>query len=216
MAKILVVDDSELVRTNLAEILSGEHEVLQANDGDAAVSIARNGDRPDLILLDIHLPGKDGYEVCSGLKETPETAEIPVIFITSLSSEKERVRGFLAGADDYIVKPFYPEELLARIRLHLDSRKAKDQAVELEKLKLLHEMAVTLSHQIYNPITAVFGCIGVLEDETGGLGETAKYSVAGIREGLERIRLIVDRLSHASRMSRVAYDENHMIDFSPE
>jgi DNA-binding response OmpR family regulator len=216
MARILVVDDSELVRANLSEILSGEHEVVEATDGDGAVSLARDSARPDIILLDIHLPGTNGYDVCSALKSGPETANIPVVFITSLSSEKERVRGFQAGADDYVVKPFYPEELLARIRLHLDSCKAKDQAVELEKLKLLHEMAVTLSHQIYNPITAVFGCIGVLEDETGGLGDTAKYSVAGIREGLERIRLIVDRLSQASRMSRVAYDENNMIDLSLE
>jgi DNA-binding response OmpR family regulator len=214
MARILIVDDSEVVRAKLSEILSREHELLTAIDGESAVSIAVGEEKPELILLDVHLPGTDGYEVCRSLKSFPETAHVPVIFITSLASERERVRGFEAGAEDYIVKPFYPEELLARVRLHLDLRKAKEQAVELEKLKLLQEVAVSLSHQIYNPMTAVFGCLGVLEAETGELNETARYSVAGIREGLERIRTIVDRLSRASRIPRVAYDENQMIDFS--
>lgn len=214
MANILIVDDSELIRANLSDILSREHTVIAVRDGSEAQALAAGDPVPDLILLDIHLPGADGYAVCRALKEQPRTAGIPVIFITSLSSERERVRGFDAGAEDYIVKPFYPEELLARIRLHLELRKAKEQALELERLKLLREMATSLSHQLYNPITAVYGCIGILEDETGGLGEAARYSVAGIREALERIRVIVDDLSRASRLSRVAYDRNQMIDFT--
>src|SRR4051794_26092352 len=123
MAKILLVDDSQLVRVKLTDILSREHDVISAGDGDAAISLAET-ERPDLILLDVHLPGTDGYAACRSLKSSPATEEIPVIFITSLSSERERVSGFEAGAADYIVKPVYPEELLARVRLHLDSRKA--------------------------------------------------------------------------------------------
>lgn len=212
MAQILIIDDSRLVQARLSDILSPDYRLSFADDGPCGIA-AFLKEPPDLVLLDIHLPGMDGYEVCRQLKGEPGGAKIPVIFITSMGSEQEKVVGFEAGADDYIVKPFYPEELRARIKLHLGSRRAAEQEIELERLKLFREMAVALSHEINNPLTAVYGCLYILEKENNDKSEELNYSLRGIKKELERIRDIVKRFSDASRTATISYDSStNMID----
>ena len=214
MSRILIIEDNKLTQAQLAHILDEKYNLNFAEDGLAGLAAVPHL-KPDLILLDINMPKMDGYQVCKILKGDKKTREIPLIFITSLSSEKEKVKGFEAGADDYIVKPFYPEELLVRVRAHLASRRAKEQAIELEKLKILQEMAVALSHQINNPLTAVYGCLYILEKEAEHLTETAQYSLDGIRDGLEKIKVIVNRLSKASRVAKTTYNRDTvMIDLN--
>ncbi|HWI40050.1 MAG TPA: response regulator, partial [Verrucomicrobiae bacterium] len=179
---ILIIEDSAVARAHLSDLLEG-YRLRMATDGPSGLAAAAE-EPPDLILLDIHLPGMDGYDVCRRLKGEEGTRDIPVLFITSLGSGEERVQGFQAGGEDYIVKPFFPSELLARVRVHLELRRAKRQAIELEKLNILREMAVALSHQINNPLTAVFGCMYILEKETAEqemLPEVAKQSLEGMR-----------------------------------
>lgn len=214
MSRILVIEDNKLTQSQLDRILSEKYDLHFADDGVAGLAAVPQL-HPDLILLDIHMPKMDGYQVCRILKSDAKTREIPLIFITSLSSEKEKVMGFEAGAEDYIVKPFYQEELLARVRAHLALRRAREQAIELEKLKILQEMAVALSHQINNPLTAVYGCLYILETEEGVKSETARYSLEGIKEGLEKIRVIVNRLSNASKVAKTSYNRDTvMIDLN--
>ena len=207
MSRILIIEDNKLTQAQLAHILDEKYNLSFADDGLAGLAAVPQI-KPDLILLDFNMPKMDGYQVCKILKGDTNTQEIPLIFITSLSSEKEKVQGFEAGAEDYIVKPFYPEELLARVRAHLESRRAKEQAIELEKLKILREMAVALSHQINNPLTAVYGCLYILEKEAENLTETALFSLDGIKEGLEKIKEIVTRLSQASRVAKTTYNRD--------
>lgn len=115
-AKILVVDDSEqnlaLVRAYLAHF---GYDVLTASSGEACLEVVA-GEVPDLILLDVLMPGMDGYEVCRILKEGKATWQIPVILLTSLSEVEDKVRGIEAGADDFISKPFNKLELSTRVR----------------------------------------------------------------------------------------------------
>ncbi|HEY6009729.1 MAG TPA: response regulator [Geobacteraceae bacterium] len=207
MEKILIIDDSRISQALVAEIFSGKYDLEFQNDGPAGISAAQHHP-PDLILLDIHMPKMDGFEVCRILKGDEKTRDIPVIFITTLDSETEKVKGFEAGAEDYVVKPFYMEELEARVRVHLASRRAKAQALELERLSVFKEMAVAISHEINNPLTSIYAFLYVLERDLAESSETVKNSLEGIRDEVKRIQLITGRLAQASKASKVNYNRD--------
>nr|MBF0223793.1 response regulator [Desulfobulbaceae bacterium] len=114
---ILIVDDDLVGRTLLKGALD-EYETALAEDGFTALKTI-SASHPDLILLDVNMPGMDGFEVCKKLKESPATAEIPIIFITGLSQTTDISRAFREGAVDFITKPFEISEVQARIKTHL-------------------------------------------------------------------------------------------------
>ena len=114
--KILIVDDELSARTGLAKLLGREgFEVSQAGDGQSALAACASF-RPDLILLDIVMPGMDGFEVCRRLKTNPATHHIPVVMVTALDQPSDRVRGLESGADDFLSKPTPELALIARVR----------------------------------------------------------------------------------------------------
>lgn len=115
---VLVVDDDRLNRTALAELLQEDHRILLARDGESALSQLR-GTAVDLVLLDVSMPGMDGFEVLARLRADEETASIPVIFITGKTEEAEEERGLLMGAADYVNKPIRGAVVRARVRSHL-------------------------------------------------------------------------------------------------
>ncbi|MEH6436998.1 response regulator [Massilia sp. DD77] len=115
---ILAVDDEASNLALLRQILQDHYRLLFAKDGARALELARS-EQPDLILLDVMMPGMSGYEVCASLKANPATASIPVIFVTALSDTDDEVEGFEAGAVDYITKPVSPPIVRARVRTHL-------------------------------------------------------------------------------------------------
>ncbi len=118
-ARILIVDDNEINRRILAGMLRKErYTLLSAADGEQALAMAC-GERPDLILLDIMMPGKDGYQVCGELKADPRTERVPVIVLSALSETADKIKGLELGAVDYITKPFDQGEVLARVRSQL-------------------------------------------------------------------------------------------------
>ena len=116
---LLAVDDTADNLTLLNALLSGPYKVKLANSGEKALKIAAASPAPDLILLDIMMPGMDGYEVCRQLKQQPATRDIPVIFLTARTDAESERAGLEAGAVDYVTKPFNPPVLLARVRTHL-------------------------------------------------------------------------------------------------
>lgn len=119
LEKILLVDDNPGNLQILMNTLRGHgYRLLVARQGEAALAIARKA-RPELILLDIMMPGIDGYEVCRNLKSDPETKDIAIIFLSALDETRDKVKGFEFGAVDYIAKPFQPEEVIARVSTHL-------------------------------------------------------------------------------------------------
>jgi len=133
-SRILIVDDIEENLKVLTDTLEEEgFRPLQAMSGERAVQIALAA-KPDLILLDIKMPGMDGYETIAALKSQPATSEIPVIFISALGQIEDKVKGFRAGAVDYVSKPFQKEEVVARVTTHLRLRQAL-RAVEEERAK---------------------------------------------------------------------------------
>lgn len=133
-SRILIVDDIEENLKVLTETLTNQgFYPLQAKNGEKALQIAEKA-QPDLILLDIKMPGMDGYETISRLKTNESTRDIPVIFISALNQIEDKVKGFEAGAVDYVSKPFQKEEVIARVSTHLKLRQAQ-RTIEQEQAK---------------------------------------------------------------------------------
>ncbi|WP_089935266.1 response regulator [Candidatus Entotheonella palauensis] len=115
-AKILVVDDEILIIKRMeALLMPRQYQLIHALHGEAALGLVPQ-EQPDLIILDVRMPGIDGFEVCRALKTNLETRLIPVILMTALGEVEDRVKGLEAGADDFLTKPVNREELLARIQ----------------------------------------------------------------------------------------------------
>ena len=128
--RVMVVDDTEANIDILLETLGDDHKVVVATDGESALQdIEKNP--PDLILLDIMMPGMDGYQVCKKLKEMEMTYNIPVIFLTALKEEGDEAAGLGLGAVDYITKPFNPELVKARVKNHLDLKRHRNHLEEI-------------------------------------------------------------------------------------
>jgi putative two-component system response regulator len=128
---ILAVDDDPDLLALIGKVLSTEYEVKAAADGGVALALAAAAPQPDLILLDIELPGASGFEVCRLLKEDPATARIPVIFLTGKSEAADQLEGLDLGAVDYLTKPVKAKLLLARVRTHV-ALAGRQAALELE------------------------------------------------------------------------------------
>ncbi len=123
---VLIVDDVETNIEVLANLLSEQsYQIAFATSGEQALAMVQDLD-PELILLDIMMPGMDGLEVCRRLKHSRETRETPIIFLTARTEIEDIVKGFEAGAVDYVTKPFQSVELLARVRTHLELKEARD------------------------------------------------------------------------------------------
>lgn len=161
---ILIIDDN----INNIEILS---EVMQMQGHN--VSVASNGKNalhqlktiiPDLILLDIMMPGMDGFEVCRRLKAADKTKDIPIIFITALTDTSDKIKGFKLGAVDYITKPFQQEEIVARVNVQLKLQNlnrelhiSQFKLMQAEKISSLGQLVAGIAHEVKNPVGFIAG-----------------------------------------------------------
>lgn len=146
VAKILVVDDERPIADILKFTMEKEgYEVIVAYDGDEAVERALS-EQPDLILLDIMLPKRDGMDVCRAIRQQ---ADMPIIMLTAKDSEVDKVVGLELGADDYVTKPYSSRELVARVKAHL-RRHQKESRHETSRKLHIHELAIdTESYEVY-------------------------------------------------------------------
>ena len=142
---VLAVDDTPENLHVLMELLKDDFVILAAKDGEKALKLARNKE-PDIILLDVMMPGMDGYEVIGELKSDDITKDIPVIFVTSLSDAGDETKGLALGAIDYITKPFNPDIVKARVRNHLELREAVRVREDVERI---------MRHDLKSPLTTV-------------------------------------------------------------
>ncbi|MFA7157857.1 MAG: hybrid sensor histidine kinase/response regulator [Kiritimatiellia bacterium] len=184
---ILIVDDNPNNLNVLGNILQREAcDIAVATDGQQALAFAGE-EHPDLILLDVMMPGLDGFEVCRRLKAAPGTAGIPVIFLTARTEAEDIVNGFKAGAVDYVTKPFNSAELLARVRTQLEllsSRRSLEETGRTRK-ELLH----VLCHDLANPLNAVRGLLE-LSDDAQSLAEARAPMLEAAMNGLAIIDMV--------------------------
>jgi response regulator RpfG family c-di-GMP phosphodiesterase len=144
---VLIVDDNPENLTVIGELLQPQHAVRAANSGRRALQLAKLVPQPDLILLDVMMPEMDGYEVLLALRTAPDTAGIPVVFLTALNGSDDEERGLKLGAVDYITKPIRPPVLLARVRTQLALKQARDTMRQrnLQMSTQMAQMAQTLT-----------------------------------------------------------------------
>jgi adenylate cyclase len=131
---ILLVDDAPANIQVAREILKDTYKTRVATSGAKALELAKTAPLPDLILLDVMMPEMDGYEVCTRLKQDPETRDIPVIFLTAKTEAEDETKGFETGAVDYIHKPFSPPVVMARVQTHLNLREAREQLAREKRM----------------------------------------------------------------------------------
>lgn len=207
MDSILAIDDSRVCKAMLREIFDGIYRLKFRQDGRSGIDAAL-ADPPDLILLDVQMPVMDGFETCRQLKVEPLLKDIPVIFLTSMDNGAEKVRAFEVGADDYVVKPFHREELMARVRAHLSTRRAARQAQELERLKVFRELAVAVNHEFNNPLTSMFAYLYLLQREVERPNPAVLKALDGLRREIERMQKITGRMARASVATTTHYSRD--------
>jgi sigma-B regulation protein RsbU (phosphoserine phosphatase) len=156
--RVLLVDDARANLDILVEGLKADHKLSVATNGETALQVAARTP-PDLVLLDIVMPGMDGYEVCRRLRETPQTAEVPIMFLSSLEDVQNKTRGFEAGANDYLTKPFEMLEVKARVRSLLAAKVYSDAVKEqiASELRVARDIQMGMLPHDFAPVEAAYG-----------------------------------------------------------
>ncbi|BAZ65799.1 MAG: hybrid sensor histidine kinase/response regulator [Pelatocladus maniniholoensis HA4357-MV3] len=209
---ILIVDDNPTNLSVLCEALNSEgFRFRVAVDGESAIAQVERH-QPELILLDVQMPGIDGFETCRRLKANPVTQNIPVIFTTALSDVESKTKGFALGAVDYIPKPFAQEEVIARVRVHLQLKQltesleqqvsdrtvalqtAQVQLVQQEKLSTLGELIAGVAHEMNNPISFIANNLPPLEEYIAGVSEIIQLYQQEYPNPTSRITTAIKRL----------------------
>lgn len=126
---VLIVDDESYIREFLAQILSEHFQIAFAKNGKEAVETAKSI-QPDIIVLDVLMPGQNGIDTCKVLREQKESSSTPIIMLTAVNEPEQRIKAFNAGADDYLAKPFLPEELIARISRKLEKTPLRQSTIK--------------------------------------------------------------------------------------
>ena len=197
---ILVVDDEPVNLKILVELLRPDYQIRVAGNGQKALEIAAREDRPDLILLDIMMPGIDGYEVCRLIKENPQTQHIPVIFLTAKSQVEDEQKGFNSGAVDYIAKPISPPIVRARVATHLQLKKVRDFLKDQNDF--LEQEVLQRTREISNIQDVTMVAMGSLAETRDN--ETGKH----IRRTQFYVKLLAESLRHHSRFQDALMDKN--------
>ncbi|HWR40694.1 MAG TPA: response regulator [Patescibacteria group bacterium] len=227
--RILVADDAQENLSLLNQLLGREYNVKTAGGGEEALLLAGGEPAPDLIMLDIVMPDIDGYEVCRRLKSNPQTASIPVIFLTVRTDSTDEELGLRLGAVDYITKPFSPAIVLARVQTHLELKVAADvlrkknsfleqevlrrQAVEQALLRANRQLECTnqelrsfdysVSHDLKAPVRHILGFGKILkEDHAAELGAQGFDYLERILGAAERMENMLKGLLDLSRLSQ--------------
>jgi signal transduction histidine kinase len=191
--KILVVDDNpDNVELLAKRLKSLGYRTCEAYDGEEALAqVVR--EEPDLIILDVMMPKLDGFEVCRRLKTGGRTRLIPVIMLTAKREMPDKIKGLDTGADDYVTKPFNPQELTARVRSLLSLRTIQDKRLTEEKLGALGQMAEGVAHEVRNPMVTIGGFARRIRDRLPPDDPLRVYAGHIIKE-VERLETMVEEI----------------------
>ena len=198
---VLVVDDVERNLQIVGELLTQQrYEVMLATSGESALERVK-ARKPDLILLDVMMPGIDGIEVCRRLQADPTTADIPIIFVTAAHDSELAVKGLNEGGVDYVTKPFHAPELLARVATHVELKQARDLSRRIIAEK--NDLMAAVAHDLKNPLSSIRLAgrslrTGLKDDPRSELTDIIVESCE------ELLGLIEERLSRNAREAAIA------------
>jgi signal transduction histidine kinase len=202
--RILLADDNADMRDYVRRLLADRYDVQAVPDGLAALAAAQERP-PDLILTDIMMPGLDGFGLLRELRANVKTRSLPVILLSARAGEESAVEGLNSGADDYLAKPFSAQELLARVRTHVElERVRREWANELERSnRELESFSYAVSHDLRAPLRAIDGFSKLLiEEYADRLDRQAGHYLQRIRAGAQRMSSLINDLVELSRISR--------------
>lgn len=207
-ATILIVDDLPANLTLLGNILKDDYKLKATTSGEKAVAIAETS-LPDLILLDVVMPGIDGYEACRRIKKNPATSKIPVIFVSARNEELDELSGFELGAVDYITKPVCPSIVLARVKTHLALTAAvreleKQNAVLSENVRLREEIEKITRHDLKAPLIAFVNIPEMLMRDAA-IGPGHREMLGILSKSANRMLEMINRSLDICRMEQGTY-----------
>jgi signal transduction histidine kinase len=207
--RVLLADDNADMRDYVRRLLAERYDVLAVPDGLTALAAAQKHP-PDLVLTDIMMPGLDGFGLLRELKATQNTRSVPVILLSARAGEESAVEGLNAGADDYLTKPFSAQELMARVRTHLDIAHARREwTSELERSnKELEAFSYSVSHDLRAPLRAIDGFSKVLlDDYSEKLDQQACHCLQRVRTAAQKMSALINDLLDLSRVGRSALEK---------
>jgi two-component system cell cycle response regulator len=222
--KVLIIDDSITVVKSLSKILRRAGMVpIERLDGSEGFETALH-QNPDLILLDLVLPGEDGLGILKKFRQTKQFSSVPIVMITSTREEESIVEALEAGADDYIYKPFHEPVLLARLRTHLRTwqllqdlenahaklLQAREQEVHAERWRTAVEMAGATAHKLNQPLTSIVCYADMMLKKLDDSDEDFR-AVKSISEESERMAMILRKMSELTKLRTSEYVGNTTI-----
>ena len=192
--KVLVIEDDARWRTVVeAQLLAEGHTVLTAADGLAGLALA--AEKPDVILCDVEMPRLNGYGVLEALRHQPGLSDIPFIFLTGRTARAEQRKGMVLGADDYITKPFRPEELIAGIEGVLAKRESLVQRLRHYTEEHQREITAPWAHELLTPLNGILGMASLLESEPGAISPDELRDMARtIQQSAKRQQALAHKL----------------------
>jgi len=201
--RILIVDDSTDDIHILMENLKQDYAVLAATSGEKALEVAANDPQPDVILLDVMMPGMDGYETCRRLKQKPDTRDIDIIFVSAHDTIEEKLNGYEAGGSDYLIKPVQPVELAQKVKLAIHNKSNRAEAVAENQMAMqtamtaissIGEQGVVLDFMRRSfTVDSIQALANLIVEATAGYGLESNVQIRGSRE--------VVNVSSSGRMS---------------
>lgn len=236
---LLVADDEPLILKLLADTFH-DYDLIMAKDGESALQLAALK-LPEVILLDVNMPGMDGFEVCRRLKENPSTSEIPVLFITGCGDIDSETKGLTLGAVDYVAKPMNPAVLRVRVHNQLKLKRAQvdllrilakkyldDMVDELERsaaqdlnrklqLQIKDDLLSHVSHELRSPLASIYSFVSLVADQIAGKTTPQQDEYLGIAlMNIEQLKSMINDLLDSTRLQtgklRVEVEEVHVLE----
>lgn len=212
--KVLVVDDNKDTVRIIRDSLEGAgFSVTTAYDGKEALDLIQKN-LPDLLILDLMMPKMSGYEVCDQLRRDPKTRGLIILMLTARSDVEAKIQGIEGGANDYLIKPIEPREVVSRVRRFLATEDAYQERVLLERLNAIRSISLSVRHEINNPLTVICGQAQLLLQKED-LSKDVKHRVNILYDMAMRISEIVKRLDQVEDKTREYIRGEKMIDLRP-
>ena len=218
----LVVDDSALARDILVQNISREGwTVIEAENGLQALDIVkREKEKIDIIITDLVMPEMDGIALCETIRNDLHMDNVPIIFLTSIADQQQLLKVFQAGATDYLVKPFFQEELLARLRVHIEKsmlvrqlrdtiterKRAEKERAEKERLQGVVEMAGAVCHELNQPIQTISGLTELMIMKVDAADPLSGYANK-IKTQVDRMGKMTAKMTHVTTYRTKAHDQ---------